>query len=619
MNQQRHLIKKQVIELNLSSQEGAFELQNELSRIYRYKIIGLIDRVLSEFSSAEIIYRINTLELNLGNIDINNLEDEFINKFIEKFRQQLPETIHISTSILSGHTQSNTNLHESSKLVLKTAVLSSETGAEKAKNQRENQVNSVDVTWNEKLSDRHQPRVAETADKKALELEIFSYFIQTGMLPWWSKKLSKQELEECCDRLIANSPNKIKSLLEQNFKDINQLQRLIYQFSDEILLKIVKLFTADLVQFIADYNTDTKLIFQRLEQTRNIPEAKLRLEKWQGIFVSLVSETNIQLNKLKLIQANLLHIATSNAINYSELINSLVAKIDYLIKQGNHFNSNLPEILTLIQKPSEDTQIVREYQQAKLLLSELQKLSLNRQISLQYTQQINQLKHEIQILLSEIKNSVLPQSQPYHITTHLNQLLQITQTLKIKVKQESNSQQITITNTINTFSDCNEFYIYNAGLILLWPFINRFFVKIGLVQENNFINIISRKRASLLLQYLADTSIESPEHILPLNKILCGIDLLEPIDANLEITASEIVECENLLSAVIQKWPILKKTSVEGFRKAFLQRNGILRVHDNGWLLQVERETYDVLLDKIPWSIRVIKLPWMDNILYVEW
>ncbi|WP_445633111.1 hypothetical protein NSTC745_04731 [Nostoc sp. DSM 114161] len=613
MNQQRHSIKKQIIEINFSSQAGAFELQNEVSRIYRHKLIPIIDNLLSQFSSSEIIYKINTLEINLGNIDINNIEQELIDKVTQKFEQQLLKEIGVSTYICSAQTQSDTNLHESSILLPGIEALSDETGRGRDKNTRENQVSSMDATWDK--SSFNKIEILETADIEASQLNIFSYFIQTGMLPWWSEKLSKQQIEECCDRLITNSPNKIKYLIEQNFKDTNQLQRIIYQFSDSILLRIVELFTADadLVEFIADYNADTKLIFKRLEQTKNIPEAKLRLDKWQGIFFSFSSDSNTKLNKLRLTQANLLHITTTNGINYSDFLNSIVAQINYLSKEGNCFKSTLDKIITEIKSTSKETQFFRQDKQANLLLSELQQLSVNTPISVQYTQQINQLKNELKILLNEIKNSATNQ------TTRLNQLSQITQTLKTKIQQETNYQQSPLINAVNTFSQSDEIYIYNAGLILLWPFLNRFLVKIGLVANNLFINKMSAERASLLLQYLVEDSTESSEHILPLNKILCGIDLLEALNTNLEIATEEQAECENLLSAVIQNWSILKNTSIEGFRKAFLHRNGILRVHNNGWLLQVERETYDILLDRIPWSIQVIKLPWMDSILYVEW
>ena len=45
----------------------------------------------------------------------------------------------------------------------------------------------------------------------------------------------------------------------------------------------------------------------------------------------------------------------------------------------------------------------------------------------------------------------------------------------------------------------------------------------------------------------------------------------------------------------------------------------MLSERDGGWLLRVERETYDVVLDHLPWSAAFIKLPWMDDLLRVEW
>ncbi|NEP32628.1 MAG: hypothetical protein F6K38_14465 [Moorea sp. SIO3B2] len=453
------------------------------------------------------------------------------------------------------------------------------------------------------------------AEERASQLDIFSDFIQTGILP---ENFSKQELEDYCDRLITNSPNQVKSIVKQSLKNPKQLQRLIYQFSDSTLLKIARLFTGNLVQFIADYNTDIKPVLEQLEQTINIPEAKLRLERWQGILFSISSESKTQVDKLKLVQDNLLHIGTSNNINYPEFLTNLVAKIEHLVRAGKGFKSQLPEILDRIQIPRQYTEFIKEREQLEHLLRELQHLDLNSQILPQHKQQINQLKTEIEVLLNEINNSAQVQRSS-DLITRFKQLQKSCQTLKLNIQQELKSEQTRFPDVVNTFSDSDEIYIYNAGLILIWPFLTRFFVKIGLVQDKIFINTISAERAALLLQYLVDHSTEIPEHSLPLNKILCGIDLLEPIDTNLEITAQERAECENLLSAVIQNWSILKNTSIEGFRRAFLQRNGIVRIRDGSWLLQVERETYDILLDRIPWSIRVVKLPWMDNILYVEW
>ncbi|NJM23343.1 MAG: hypothetical protein HC907_34255, partial [Richelia sp. SM1_7_0] len=128
----------------------------------------------------------------------------------------------------------------------------------------------------EDLSDKLGGEVSNNQVKEASKLDILNYFIQTGILPWWSEQLSKQELEECCDRIIKNYPNQIKSIIEQSFKDAKQLQRIIYQFSDATLLKIAALFNVDVVQLIADYYTNITPIFKQIEPTRNITEAKLR-------------------------------------------------------------------------------------------------------------------------------------------------------------------------------------------------------------------------------------------------------------------------------------------------------------------------------------------------------
>ena len=204
-NQQRHIIKKQVLELQLSSQQGAFELQNEVSRIYRSKIVPLIDTCLSQLSAADEIYRIDRLEINLGNININNLEEEFIAKFKEEIRQQIDQNRERSPLFTSTRSRSN---------------------------------------------------------QTTSQLELFSYFIQTGNLPWWSQKLSKQELEKSCDRLLKTSPEQVKLIFAESFKQEKYSRRIIYQFSDSTLLKIAQLFASHLYNFIANYHNDIQQIYK---------------------------------------------------------------------------------------------------------------------------------------------------------------------------------------------------------------------------------------------------------------------------------------------------------------------------------------------------------------------
>lgn len=74
-----------------------------------------------------------------------------------------------------------------------------------------------------------------------------------------------------------------------------------------------------------------------------------------------------------------------------------------------------------------------------------------------------------------------------------------------------------------------------------------------------------------------------------------------------------------LLTAVIERAPILRSMSLAGFRGSFLLRKGVLATRDGAWLSRVEREWYVVVLDRFPWSFGWVKLPWMEAPLRVEW
>jgi hypothetical protein len=262
-----------------------------------------------------------------------------------------------------------------------------------------------------------------------------------------------------------------------------------------------------------------------------------------------------------------LHIATSFGIPYHKLLEQIVKTVAQLQQSGQHFDSDLPDIIEQIHK-----------------------IKSNQQGDLFQTDKANPTDKQSEISLSEIPGNRLQQLE-----------------------------QDQLQRSRERFNDSDELYLTNAGLIIFWPFLAHLFGTLDLAQAQEFKNAESAERAVHLLQYLVDESSETAEHLLPLNKLLCGLDLMEPVSVSIDISEQEKAECEKLLTAVIQHWTALKNTSIDGLRKAFLQREAILRVRDGGWLLQVERATHDVLLDNIPWSIRMVKLPWMEDMIYVEW
>lgn len=161
--------------------------------------------------------------------------------------------------------------------------------------------------------------------------------------------------------------------------------------------------------------------------------------------------------------------------------------------------------------------------------------------------------------------------------------------------------------------------VANAGLPLLWPFLPAYYTNAGLLAENAFVDAAAQHRAAGLLHLLASGEVLPPETQLPLCKLLAGLDIDALHDPGEPFGAGEIAGAAALLEAAIGHAPMLGRISIDGLRSAWLMRPGVLTTRDGLWLLRVERQGYDVLLDRLPWGFDWVRLPWMAAPVRVEW
>lgn len=164
-------------------------------------------------------------------------------------------------------------------------------------------------------------------------------------------------------------------------------------------------------------------------------------------------------------------------------------------------------------------------------------------------------------------------------------------------------------------------YVHNAGLVLLWPFLSRYFSMAGLFKKGTkeFLNHEARCKAVFLTEFLVTKRTTAPENELVLNKIICGIPIDMPIPAEVEFSQEEKDMGDSLLRAVVSQWKATKNTSPDSLRGGFLIREGKVTNIAGEWNLVVEQKTLDVLIKKLPWSFTMIKLPWLNKLIHVEW
>ena len=161
----------------------------------------------------------------------------------------------------------------------------------------------------------------------------------------------------------------------------------------------------------------------------------------------------------------------------------------------------------------------------------------------------------------------------------------------------------------------------DAGLVLLHPFLSRLFIAVGITPAGTAeLPEAVLPRAAALLHWLMSGREEVYEFELTTVKVLLGLapDRMLLVGNGL-LSDTDKEEAHALLAAAIAHWGALGKTGVAALRTSFLQRRGLLRDIGSGWQLQVEPESFDMLLGKLPWGISIVRLPWMTRPIFIEW
>ncbi|MEM6719512.1 MAG: contractile injection system tape measure protein [Bacteroidota bacterium] len=203
-------------------------------------------------------------------------------------------------------------------------------------------------------------------------------------------------------------------------------------------------------------------------------------------------------------------------------------------------------------------------------------------------------------------------------------------TYKSVQSSEKSRQNVTLENTINTIdtkfmeSSTNTFpeegvAIPNAGLVMLNSYFMMLLDRLGTIKDKAFISEEAQLNSVHYLQYIVTGMTQTEESLLTLNKILVGLSPTTPVKDSVDMTDAQKKLIDGMLQAVINYWPEIGQTSINGFRGNWLVREGILRETEDRWELTVEKRPYDVLMLKSPFSFSIIKLPWMNKPLHVTW
>ena len=398
-------------------------------------------------------------------------------------------------------------------------------------------------------------------------VESFVYYLRFGIMPWWeSRKASEliQELRETWPRVETEVKAELSPLVIRYPK---VLQRLAASLPLEWVAELKAGSITQVYTVYASFLVQKPLVFNRA------------LEFWQGVFLLEKKES-----KLTILQ---------------------------------HW---LPEAVFLPKTyqawPAEWQEALLE-QVSQVCISRWKRWSVEQRQSFYKAYQDKSPALKIQELDDEGEFiTKLDLTDFYRLQSALNLAIKVEQKAAEKIQVE---QERAEWNELEKRID-DGLWVSNAGLVLLGPFLPQLFKKLKYLDDTgrSFLSEETQRDAIGVLGYLAGVGADVGEDELIVPKLLTAYSLTDVVTPR-TLSKAAREEAEALIISVIGMWEKLGNSSMESIQQTFLQRAGMLRQQSSGWQLQVEPQTYDILINFVPWGFRTIRLPWMKELLFIEW
>ncbi len=607
-----NVVNKLTFEFNCNSELVAKAMSNEITHFWTYQFSEILSKVIAGNLDNNKLWKIERLEIDLGDI---RFEEIGSNEIIERFRKLLTE-----------------NMEERRKNITRTAKT-----------------------------------IIPVED---VHIRIVKALMQTGDLPWWMDKNEPFNADKTIRVALENNSRELQYFLRSQLNNADVIRRIKMVCSPEtwsVLEKLVPELGSKELNIIG---LQEKIHWEKLTESRfnEMNSALTKPFRNSGFKLLLIKDLIANYRNNLLHEITLLNVFAEEELHELEFHLSrefLHEKAEKLLEKLNISQLTSLKNPEFRKKSKSSTLNTASKQQLPRPSKDIKKTaveliinhpgflqnnifgllvnppelsgSANIEVSdkqLYFLAFLQRIQKAHSHLLKIIKK--LDQKQSAHfrdVVTHrifpskaskktmgqilhkftVNELHLITKLLHL-----SKSDLETISE-INQVPGHKKTIVENAGLCILAPFLPSFFNHLGYTENGSFKSKAKANRAVYLLQYLVNGKQQNYEYILQFNKLLCGIDIQEPITGYKRLTQNERNEAFDLISSAINHWKALKSTSVKGFQSSFFQRKGILTEIDDHWTLQVEKTSYDLLLDSLPWSFTLIKFPWMKKMIQVEW
>jgi len=254
----KHLIGKQVLQMEIGPSENAYALQQRFSEMIWKELSPRLSDLFDRFAGEDEVLRLDKIELDLKEINFETSNNDAIIKKI----------IALLEVKLSHH---------------KTLIAS-------------------------KASPDFKPEFENIAySRRDYVFQLWLYWLEKGVLPPYALELQRDWMPMVLETL-AMEHRAISALTETLRNDSNALQRLILQHKKKDLRSITELYTGLPQLRLLDFLAEFQVYFQREEKTARLLKTnyrELEIQFWKLIFGEVILKSK-KLDSKQLIEKSLI-------------------------------------------------------------------------------------------------------------------------------------------------------------------------------------------------------------------------------------------------------------------------------------------------------------------------
>jgi hypothetical protein len=296
----RHIVSSLKWDTTFDRKEEGYRLQDRLSSWSKIALPREVANIFNELCPPEQSWRIESLELNLGPCDYDDLEFDLSTKIRNQLKEKIAEMI-----IYQNHQKKN---------------------------------------------------LISVYNKEKSILENLIVFLMEGYLPW-NYQNKEGSINEILAELLQNNLAEVTIIIKKTGITHEQIRkRIAWQFNESNITKIIAALEPNNSNTIVEFTSVmTKLqVKETIIQTSAI---NFKKNLWFFIFNFLLLERGTLFNKLAFMKSSILQMANHYNISYAELIlliENTIIKLSDKTSQDNDFIASLKTLTQEFESQKKD-------------------------------------------------------------------------------------------------------------------------------------------------------------------------------------------------------------------------------------------------------------------------